>query len=48
MKKYLENIKDLKFDYYQIYDCTPEQIKSLKMKYEKKLFLLLQLKLSQI
>ena len=44
----LENIKDLKFDYYQIYDCTPEQIKFIKNKYKKKLFLLLQLRLSQI
>ena len=31
----LENIKDLKFDYYQIYDCTPEQIKFIKNKYKK-------------
>ncbi len=44
----LENIKDLKFDYYQIYDCTPEQIKFIKNKYKKKLFLLLQLRLSRI
>ncbi len=33
----LENIKDLKFDYYQIYDCTPEQIKFIKNKYKKKI-----------
>ena len=33
----LENIKDLKFDYYQIYDCTPEQIKLIKNKYKKKI-----------
>ena len=33
----LEKIKDLKFDYYQIYDCTPEQIKFIKNKYKKKI-----------
>ena len=33
----LENIKDLKFDYYQIYDCTPEQVMSIKNKYNKKI-----------
>ena len=33
----LENIKDLKFDYYQIYDCTPEQVKFIKNKYKKKI-----------
>ena len=32
----LENIKHLKFDYYQIYDCTPEQINFIKNKYKKK------------
>ena len=29
----LENIKDLNFDYYQIYDCTPQEVKSIKEKY---------------
>ena len=33
----LEKIKDLPFDYYQIYDCTPEEIKSIKEKYNKKI-----------
>ena len=33
----LEKIKDLKFDYYQIYDTKPEQIKSIKSKYKKKI-----------
>ena len=33
----LENIKELKFDYYQIYDCTPEQVMSIKSKYNKKI-----------
>ena len=33
----LEKIKNLPFDYYQLYDCTPEQIKSIKKKYNKKI-----------
>ena len=33
----LEKIKDLRFDYYQIYDTKPEQIKSIKSKYNKKI-----------
>ena len=33
----LEKIKDLKFDYYQIYDTSPEKIKSIKSKYNKKI-----------
>ena len=33
----LEKIKDLRFDYYQIYDANPEQIKSIKSKYNKKI-----------
>ena len=33
----LEEIKDLPFDYYQLYDCTPHQIKSIKEKYKKKI-----------
>ena len=33
----LEKIKNLNFDYYQIYDCTSEQIKSIKNKYKKKI-----------
>ena len=28
----LEEIKDLPFDYYQIYDCTPSVVKSIKEK----------------
>ena len=28
----LEKIKHLPFDYYQIYDCTPEEIKLIKKK----------------
>ena len=33
----LEQIKNLPFDYYQLYDCTPEQINSIKIKYNKKI-----------
>jgi len=33
----LEKIKDLPFDYYQIYDCTPEEIKKIKKRYNKKI-----------
>ena len=33
----LEEIKHLPFDYYQIYDCTPEEIRSIKQKYNKKI-----------
>ena len=33
----LEEIKDLPFDYYQLYDCDPEKIKSIKEKYRKKI-----------
>ena len=33
----LEKIKHLPFDYYQIYDCTPREIKRIKQKYNKKI-----------
>jgi len=33
----LEKIKYLPFDYYQIYDCTPEEVKIIKKKYNKKI-----------
>jgi phosphoribosylanthranilate isomerase len=33
----LEKIKSLPFDYYQIYDCTPNEIKSIKNKYDIKI-----------
>ena len=36
-KEILEKIKNLPFDYYQIYDCTPEEIKKIKEKYNKKI-----------
>ena len=37
----LEKIKKLPFDYYQLYNCSPEEIKKIKEKYKKKLSLLL-------
>ena len=33
----LEKIKHFPFDYYQLYDCTPEEIKEIKKKYNKKI-----------
>ena len=35
--KTLEEIKDLPFDYYQLYDCSPTKVKSIKEKYKKKI-----------
>ena len=35
--KILEEIKNLPFDYYQIYDCEPKEIKEIKDKYNKKI-----------
>ena len=33
----LEEIKDLSFDYYQLYNCSVDKIKSIKNKYNKKI-----------
>ena len=33
----LKKIQYLKFDYYQIYDCTPEEIDHIKKRYKKKI-----------
>jgi len=33
----LEKIKDFNFDYYQLYDCSPLEIKSIKDRYKKKI-----------
>ena len=40
----LEKIKHLPFDYYQIYDCTPEEIKEIKQKYNMKVITALTVK----
>ena len=36
-EKILEKIKNFNFDYYQIYDCSPMEIKTIKNKYDKKI-----------
>ena len=40
----LEEIKNLPFDYYQLYDCTPDKIKNIKQKYQKKIITALTIK----
>ena len=40
----LEKIKNLPFDYYQLYDCTPDEIRSIKQKYHKKIITALTIK----
>jgi len=40
----LEEIKNLPFDYYQIYDCTPDEIKSIIKKYNKKIIIAITVK----
>ena len=41
-KEILEGIKSLPFDYYQLYDCAPDEIKIKKKNIKKKLLQLLQ------
>ena len=40
----LEKIKDLPFNYYQLYDCTPAEVKSIKEKYNKKIIVAITVK----
>ena len=40
----LEKIKDLSFDYYQIYDCTPAEVKSIIKRYNKKIIIAITVK----
>ena len=40
----LEKVKDLPFDYYQLYDCTPSEVKSIKEKYNKKIIVAITVK----
>ena len=35
----LEKIKDLPFDYYQLYNCNPNEAESIKKKYNKKIII---------
>ena len=43
-KNILEKIKDLSFDYYQIYDCSSKDIKFIKEKYQKKIIVAITVK----
>ena len=43
-EKILEEIKDLSFDYYQIYNCTPDEVKSIIKKYNKKIIVAITIK----
>ena len=43
-KNILEEIKNLPFDYYQVYDCTPMEIKSIVAKYNKKIIVAITVK----
>ena len=43
-EKILEEIKDLSFDYYQIYDCTPAEVKLIIEKYNKKIIIAITIK----
>ena len=40
----LEKLKDLSFDYYQIYDCTPAEVRSIIEKYKKKIIVAISVK----
>ena len=40
----LEKIKNLPFDYYQLYDCNSDEIKIIKQKYKKKIITALTIK----
>ena len=40
----LEEIKNIPFDYYQLYDCTPDVIINIKQKYQKKIITALTIK----
>ena len=36
-KEFLDRLKILPFDYYQLYDCTPEEVRLIKKTYNKKI-----------
>ena len=42
--KILEQIKDLPFDYYQLYDCSAEETRKIKRMYKKKIITALTIK----
>ena len=43
-KDILEEIKDLPFDYYQVYDCSPAEIKSIIKRYNRKIIVAITIK----
>ena len=43
-KNILEQIKNLPFDYYQVYDCSPTDVKSIIEKYNKKIIVAITIK----
>ena len=43
-KNILEQIKNLPFDYYQVYDCSPTEVKSIIEKYNKKIIVAITVK----
>ena len=43
-KNILEKIKDLPFDYYQLYDCNVQKILSIKNTYNKKIIVAMTIK----
>jgi phosphoribosylanthranilate isomerase len=43
-KDILKKIEDLPFDYYQIYDCTPAEVRSIKNEYNKDLIIAITVK----
>ena len=40
----LEKIKDLPFDYYQVYDCSPAEVKSIIKRYNRKIIVAITIK----
>ena len=40
----LEEIKDLSFDYYQVYDCTPAEVKTITERYNRKIIVAITIK----
>ena len=46
-KNILEDIKELPFDYYQLYNCSADKIESIKKKYKKKIIVALTIENSE-
>ena len=43
-EKILEKLKKLNFDFFQIYNCTPQEIRSIKKRYHKKIITAIKVK----